>query len=113
MSNPKAALAERDRLRRVQAVADLQAVMNTPAGRRLLWRLIEGTSGAFGLSHAGESTHETAFNEGRRAVGLELMADVQREAPTLYVQMLAEEFDERRVDNQLRREAAESEGADE
>jgi hypothetical protein len=76
-----------DELRRKQD-EDLRHVLAEPQGRRLLWRLID-SAGTFGASYAGEP-QATAFNEGRRSVGIALMLEAQRVAQARYVQMLQE-----------------------
>lgn len=43
------------------------------------------TTNVFGLSHTGNST--TYYNEGRRSVGLELMAEVIAADPNAWIQM--------------------------
>lgn len=69
-------------------VEDLQALLSTPVGRRVLWRLIERT-GLFGSSFS-ESATTAAYSEGRRSVGIELMDWVQREAPNRWIEMVQE-----------------------
>lgn len=74
---------------RLQAEADLRAVAATPAGRRMLWRLIEQKCGL----HNGvlsESHAVMAHAEGKRSVGRELLAELQRVAPPQATQMVRE-----------------------
>lgn len=68
-----------------QEQADLKAVMATPQGQRLLWRV---------LSRAGihQSTFDTnalkmAFFEGRRDMGLWLESEIAKVCPELYLEM--------------------------
>lgn len=68
-------------------------VMGTPSGRRVLWSVIDGRCGTFGASYTGNS--ETFFREGRRAVGIELMADLQSLVPDLFIKMLSEDATEK------------------
>lgn len=74
---------------------DLRALMNLELGRRFLWRQME-----FSISStfAGEETHTSAFNEGRRAIAAELMADCQRVAPQEFVHMLGDAFAHREAE---------------
>ena len=51
-------------------MADLTAVLGTAAGRRVLWWLLSDT-GMYQTS-IGADPQVTAFNEGRRSVGLTL-----------------------------------------
>lgn len=68
--------------------ADLRAVAGTPAGQRVLWELL-GSGGLFGSTFRGESTHATAYAEGRRSVTLELFAALNDHAPASCAAMLA------------------------
>lgn len=74
---------------RRQAEDDIRNVLGTPAGRRLLWRIIAGSSAAFGPSFTADAL-TTAYNEGRRAVGIDLLVQCQKAAPVDYVKMLTE-----------------------
>lgn len=70
---------------------DLDAVVflvGTAPGRRVAWRLLE-SAGVFRLSYAG-NPHETAFREGRRSIGLELLALIVNHMPHSYAAMLSE-----------------------
>lgn len=89
---------------------DMRAVLATPQGRRVLWRVIEEMAGSHG---ANPHTDEGPMNrrEGMRDVGLALVHETQRVAPLLYVQMMAEEL-ERRIHAQKKR-ALERETAEE
>jgi hypothetical protein len=87
---------------------DLVAVMSTPGGRRFVWGLIDGA--LVTPSFAGEASHATAFNEGRRAVALGLFFRVQRETPDLYLTALNEQLAAQRTAATLR-EAAMAEAA--
>ena len=80
-------LAERKRLRALLADADFKALIETPAGRRFVRRVLSEC----GL-HRGsfaESDRLTAFLEGKRAVGLWLQS-LFAEYPGLYIQLLQE-----------------------
>lgn len=79
-------LREREALERRRYETDLKAVMGTPTGRRFVWRVIQGFCGSFGKSFNG-NTETTIYREGRRAVGVELMEEIQRLAPHLWVEM--------------------------
>lgn len=77
--------------RRKQDEEDLRAVLHSPAGRRFFHRLVV-QSGMYGSSYA-ESPTATAFNEGRRSIGIALMVEAKRIAPELYARGLREELD--------------------
>ena len=66
----------------------LRWLMADNRGRRFVWRLL-GKAGIFRTSMAA-SPELTAFNEGRRDLGLGLLADVMRLCPERYAQMQAE-----------------------
>lgn len=61
--------------RREDELNDLRAVLVSPEGRRFVWRLLE-RGGVFRSSFCAESDSCTAFNEGRRNLGLSVLNDV-------------------------------------
>jgi hypothetical protein len=68
---------------------DLRAVMGTATGRRFIWRLLNSDTGINALSYTGDPS-STDFNEGRRSVGLNLLAEIQRDAPAPWMRMMQE-----------------------
>jgi len=70
---------------------ELRAVMVTPPGRRVVFRLLDSSTNLFGQSFTGDAL-TSAFGEGRRAVGISLMQELQRACPREYLQMLGEAF---------------------
>lgn len=80
---------ERDARR--QHKKDLVALMAHPTGRRIVWWLVNDLAAAYGRSHTGDPI-SSAFNEGKREVGITLMETVQRAAPNECVEMLKERF---------------------
>mgnify|MGYP001619698677 CR=1 FL=1 len=52
----------------------LLSVLRLPHGRRVLWRLL-GDARTFGTTFAGKAL-TSAFNEGRRSLGVELLARI-------------------------------------
>jgi hypothetical protein len=74
---------------RQRRVDDVRLLMSEGAGRRVLWQLIDGTCGTFGGSYSGDAL-ASAYREGRRSVGIEVMQELQRLAPEAYVLMLQE-----------------------
>jgi hypothetical protein len=76
--------------KRRQYDEDLLAVMRSPVGRRFIWRLVDDTTGVFASSFTGNS--ETFFREGRRSVGLFVMNEIRRVAPTETVHMYQEQL---------------------
>lgn len=87
--------ARRERERREseyrrQLEDDLAEVLGTRAGRAVVWHVITRASGVFSPTYSGEETHQAAYYEGRRAIGIHLMQEAQRVAPRLYLRMLGE-----------------------
>jgi hypothetical protein len=80
--------ADREKHRRRVEIADLKAILATPHGRRFFWRVL-GQAGVLRTSfdHSGAVT---AFNEGRRSIGLWAWAEMEESMPEAYTQMLAE-----------------------
>lgn len=62
---------EATRLRISEAASDLSKVLNTYAGRSVLWSVLVA-AGLDGVSFAGEAPMTMAYNEGRRSVAVEL-----------------------------------------
>lgn len=67
----------------------LRQVMSTIQGRAWLWGLLSGCH-MFASSYTSERTHDTAFNEGERNVGLKLNSQMLLADPKAYVQMQTE-----------------------
>lgn len=66
-----------------------------------MWWVLDVLGFLNGQAYAGEATHQTAFNEGRRQVALELMAELQRADPHAYRVMLEERLAADQVQAQL------------
>lgn len=77
-----------------RAQDDLRAVLALPAGRRLLWRLLE-TCGTW-KSSFHTSGQIFACNEGRRGVGVEMMAAIAEADPQAWIDMQQERLDAER-----------------
>lgn len=71
---------------REQELDDLRAVLDTPPGLRFVWRVLN-TAGVFTTSFTGEGP-STFFNEGRRDLGLRVLADVIEARPDAYLHMM-------------------------
>lgn len=87
--------AEREERERREAVAreqrtkDLRELLSLPAGRRLLWWLINGQCGL----HSGSFSSDAllmAYHEGRRSIGREVMQESQAADRDGYLLMLSE-----------------------
>lgn len=86
------ALRVLDRGLEAQLAEDLRAALVTPGGRRLLWWVIDGVSGAMGRSFA-QDPYATAYNEGRRSVGVDVRLACERADSAAYVRMIREQLD--------------------
>lgn len=80
---------QRERLAQRRKRDALRVVLATPEGRRVLWGLLEEAR-VFQLSFVPEQASTTAFHEGRRSLGLALLAEIQTIYPHAYTRMAQE-----------------------
>ncbi len=73
---------------------DLGFIMGSPRGRRWLHNMINQICHVNAVSHVPHDTHTTAFNEGARAVGVNLQEEIRRLQPDNFLLMLKENSDE-------------------
>lgn len=85
----KRQVIERNRQRREEEINDLRAVLSSASGRRFVWRLLE-RSGVFRSSFNAVSDSYTAFNEGRRNLGLRVLNDILEADPDAFTLMQRE-----------------------
>ena len=80
--------SEKDKRKSERESADFKWVLSTRQGRRVVLKYLE-ECGVFKLSaeHSGSWTY---FNEGKRNIGLKLMADITASDPEAYLLMLKE-----------------------
>lgn len=71
-------------LKREQEVHELKTVLSTKEGMAVVWRILEKT-GPFTGSFTGNS--HTFFKEGRRSIGLELIAEINEANPRAFALM--------------------------
>lgn len=76
-----------------QIKADYQALSKLPSFRRLVWRYMDCHGNVHGGSYTGEAI-STAFEEGRRFVGMQIRAEVMACVPGLLEQMITEDVTE-------------------
>lgn len=71
---------------------DLQTLLRTPEFRRFAWRYL-GECRVYKqtFDHSGSVT---AFNEGKRSVGLKILAEITAADPDSYLQMMKENKEE-------------------
>jgi hypothetical protein len=74
-----------------QKIDDIKAVCGLPQGRRLIWELLD-FCGVYGMSFVAGNGDVTAFNEGRRAVGLKLLNRVNNASKSLLNQIILEHY---------------------
>ncbi len=68
---------------------DLQAVLKTVQGRRLLWRILQAAQIRQHGFVPGDP-YATAFHCGQQSIGLFLLAEIEDAAPAAYAQMRGE-----------------------
>jgi hypothetical protein len=73
MKTPQDADRARAERRRELELTDVKKLLDTPEGLRFLWRVLD-LAGIYRTTFTGNS--HTFFNEGRRALGLEIKADL-------------------------------------
>lgn len=79
------------------AAEDWKWLMSSKQGRRTVWRILQ-QAGVFRLSYAA-SSHDTAFNEGQRNVGLFMLAPINAHCPEMYLLMIKESHGTRHPDD--------------
>lgn len=91
-ADPKAVResGRKEKRREQQAEDDLRALLQQPAGRRFLMRLIAQKCHTFQTSYH-PSGQQFAANEGRRGVGVELMTEIMALDPEAWITMLREQ----------------------
>ncbi|MFC3191298.1 Bbp19 family protein [Pseudocitrobacter faecalis] len=84
----KAELDAKQQLLAQRDIEDIQFIMGSEQGRRVVWSLLEKGK-VFSPCFAGDS-HLTAFNEGQRNLALVLFQRVMTHCPDQYLKMAAE-----------------------
>lgn len=73
--------------------SDMQAVLKTAQGRRVLWRLLQAARVHQHSFVPGDAT-STAFHCGQQSLGLFLLTEIEEAAPNAYAQMRGEYLSE-------------------
>ena len=81
---------------------DLACVWGTESGRHVLWSIL-AQANVFGLSYTGEAM-STMFNEGKRNVGNELLAQIQGVNVDLFLLMQRENLERIKLLNEKEKE---------
>lgn len=74
---------------RANEIVDVKELLETPAGRRFIWRLLT-LAGVYRSSFASDIA-VMAKNEGRRELGLVLLTDVTIADPDAYTKLIKEQ----------------------
>jgi len=80
----KKKIDERNKYLQERNSSDYQKILKMPEGRRQLYRILEDC-GVFQVSFTGNS--ETFFREGKRSIGLLILADIMEAEPEKLLQM--------------------------
>jgi hypothetical protein len=99
-------IEERRKRYRDREIGDIRKILALPEGRRFMWRIME-FAGPTRLSFS-QNDRTTAFNEGRREVGLFLLKDIMEVKPEAFIQMQREHISEAKADAQKGDEDSES-----
>lgn len=70
---------------------DLKTLLSTDFGKGVIWDIMSRCD-IFGVSHTGNS--QTYFKEGRRSIGLELLAEVIAADPKAWIEIQSDRIDE-------------------
>ena len=79
---------KRERWTREQELADIRHLLSLVQFRRFVWRYL-GRCGLYQTSFS-DAANQTYFLEGKRQVGLEIMADITEADPDSYLRMMNE-----------------------
>ncbi len=97
---------QQDRLRSIseRELEDVRSILLTKEGRRFFWKYL-GECGLFKETHCGERTHDSAFKEGQRSVGLYLLRAMNASVPEAYSQMQKEALEfEQIIDQKIKQD---------
>lgn len=79
------------KLQKEREVADLNALLKSPEARRFIWRILK-MCGMYESSYTGSGS-DTFFREGKRQIGLNILAEVTTVDPNAFLQMMKENGD--------------------
>ena len=81
------------KLREAAEKEDFSSVLNTPSGRRVLWRIMDQSKLLAPDMFTGNST--TFYNLGKRDLGLWLYNEIMGSEPKAFVKMMDEQLKEK------------------
>ena len=94
---------ERDeKARKIKQRSDVQQALKLVEARRVLYRVLE-LCGPYQLSFDQESSRRTDFNEGKRAIGLQVLAMLLDADSGAYVQMINEHQSDVKTEEERKR----------
>ena len=98
--DPSAARAQRReakaaRARQAQEDSVVQSIMSGPAGRAWMLGILETCQVFYTTFTNDPHGRKDAFGEGRRSIGLRLLAGIMQACPEAYIQMMRESSDGR------------------
>lgn len=80
---------QKEKQQRREELKDLQDVLSTKAGRRVIWKILS-RAGVFRVDWEAGNHGYNDLCTGRRTIGNELMSEIQAIDPELYVTMARE-----------------------
>lgn len=92
-------LEKKDKRKLDREINDVRTVLNSPEGRRFLWRLLE-EGALFAESYARGDSHETAFNEGKRYLSRWVFSRILSAKSDAFSQMQREHNSETMISKQ-------------
>lgn len=81
---------------RPQEIENWKVVCSTAQGRAAVWRVL-AECGVYSASFQGEHTHQTAYNEGKRAIGLWLLTELFTADSNVY-RLMQQESEQRALE---------------
>jgi hypothetical protein len=86
------------RRKRIREMNDLRDVLRTAEGRRVMMKVLEW-GGPFRSSFDAENDRQDAFNQGKREIGIMLMAEINEANSTAIQQMIRENLSDKKSDD--------------
>ena len=95
-ADPKKVKASRaaEKIREKIEAEDLFWMLSHRRGRNIYWKWLE-RAGVFRTSYSEVSVHKTHVNEGRRQMGLAMLAELTQTKPDAYLDMMREAEEEK------------------
>lgn len=91
--------SDKAKRKRDRELNDIRTVLNLPEGRRVVWRILSFVKIFIDAFFGGDAGHTTAYQSGRKSVGLWLLSELMDANPNSFSQM------QREYNSELKREA--------